>query len=129
MSLVEPSFIIASNEPGTLASFYGLLLECNTSKGINEKHFFINYKNLVQIEFYCPSRDRDFHVKYPPKVSICFKGEPSDDPLKVTEDWCRRVVSLGGVVSEHPINETFGAEVWLKDPEGNNFLIYIPLKD
>jgi hypothetical protein len=40
-------------------------------------------------------------------------------------DWLDAAVALGAITAEPPRRESFGAEAWLLDPEGNRLLLLV----
>ena len=59
-------------------------------------------------------------------TSLCFQGEPSEDPSKMIETWISEILKIGGSVMGISKLANFGAEQWILDPEGNKFLILVP---
>ena len=47
------------------------------------------------------------------------------DPVVVLQRWVDRARQLGASVAEPP-TESFGAEAWMLDPEGNALLLLVP---
>ena len=58
----------------------------------------------------------------------CLRRPPNQDPLSTLLEWLERATDLGAVVNEEPRLESFGAEAWLNDPEGNALLLLVPVK-
>ena len=49
------------------------------------------------------------------------------EAAKMVDDlWIKEVCSYGGVLVEGPHLESFGAEAWILDLEGNNLLLVVP---
>lgn len=53
---------------------------------------------------------------------------PHRDPLATLLEWLEQAQGLGAVVEEQPRLESFGAEAWLNDPEGNALLLLVPVQ-
>ncbi len=43
-------------------------------------------------------------------------------------EWLEQAQGIGAVVEEEPRLESFGAEAWLNDPEGNALLLLVPVQ-
>ncbi len=119
--------LIASDQPQELAKFYGLILGAEIVKGFNENHFSVICNNLCKLQIYRPVKDKFLLNRPQSAVAIYFEKEASSNPLIDLEEWCKNIIPYGGTVINGPSNESFGAEAWISDPEGNNFLIVIPL--
>ncbi|ABX08719.1 VOC family protein [Prochlorococcus marinus] len=126
MNKIEPNFIISSDQPEKLAEFYGLVFGGKVSKGINNNHYSITFKRGLKIHIYRPSNSQTFVHRSTQSVAICFQEEPSDNPSLVIKEWYKRILPLGGSRLEGPREEEFGSEMWMTDPEGNNFLVFVP---
>jgi hypothetical protein len=48
-------------------------------------------------------------------------------PLPTIEKWVGVLISRDAKLAQEPTVEPFGAEAWMTDPEGNYFLIYVPI--
>ncbi len=127
MSKFEAGFIIACSQPQKLAEFYALVLKAQVTRGFSNNHYLIFYKNLWKIQFYSPSRDKALLNRGPSAIAVCFEKEPSTDPFSEVVSWSNDIEGIGGTIVDGPFNEKFGAEAWISDPEGNNFLIVVPL--
>ena len=124
--MIHPNFVISSNQPEKLAEFYGLVFGGEVSEGINENHFSISFTKGSKIHIYRPSTS-NAHLHIPTQsVAICFQEEPSDNPVLAIEKWCERILPVGGSLLNGPTKDDFGSEAWMTDPEGNNFLVFVP---
>ena len=116
--------MIASHAPKKLAQFYGQLNNTEVIQGMNNNHFFILIGDGFKIEFYRPSKDLPW-----PKIgntsSLCFKKQTTEESLQVLCDWSADLIKLGGREITEPRVESFGAELWFEDPEGNQFLLLV----
>ena len=128
MDGITASFIIASSKPRDLAEFYASVCNETVSQGFVNDHYLIIYRDLCKIQIYKPSHRRSFLVKGSQSCVICFQKEPNQNPLFILKKWCKEIISFGAKVYEEPILETFGAEAWILDPDGNRFVLFVPLK-
>ena len=125
MSSIEISFVIASNRPSFLAEFYASFNKVEKLPGMNSDHYVVKLKNGLKIEFYKPSENQTIEGRGR-FSSICFQKSPSTDPLPILEEWISNMKRLGASITSKPRSSFFGAEVWVADPDGNNFLILVP---
>ena len=119
------SFLIASSNPSELADFYALVCNGQLSKGLNSKHYLITYRQTNKIQIYKPSAERWPIHSTSSALALCFEKEARLEPLTKLKEWCEEIVAHGASVLEEPRDEFFGAEAWLKDPQGNSFLLLI----
>ncbi|KGG12555.1 MULTISPECIES: glyoxalase/bleomycin resistance/dioxygenase family protein [Prochlorococcus] len=126
MIVNETSFLIASDHPLKLAQFYSLLLGTEIVQGLSNKHYLVIYKKICKLQIYTPSRDKHLTTRPQSSVSICFAKEPSSDSFSAIKKWIKEISKLGGKLSDGPFSESFGSEAWIADPQGNNFLIFVP---
>ena len=125
MSSIEISFVIASNRPRDLAEFYANFNEVERLQGMNSDHYVVKLKNGLKMQFYKPSENQIIKRRGG-FSSVCFQKEPSSDPLTILEEWMSNLKRFGASIYSKPKNSFFGAEVWMADPDGNNFLILVP---
>ena len=125
MPLMNINFVIASENPKELSDFYSKINSAKANKGINSTHYFISLSNRSQIHFYRPNENYEWERKGN-ATSVCFQGEPSEDPLKNIERWTSVILEIGGRAKGIPKLAEFGSEQWMLDPEGNQFLILMP---
>ncbi len=125
---IEVSFAIASNSPRELAGFYGNLNHAEIFQGLNNNHWFILIRDSSKIEFYRPSKDL-LCPKEGNSCALCFKQQATDEPLKILTDWTNYLCELGGKVITQARVEFFGAEIWVADPEDNEFLLVVTNMD
>tara|TARA_B100001029_G_C14663746_1_gene235818 strand:+ start:138 stop:542 length:405 start_codon:yes stop_codon:yes gene_type:complete len=119
------NFLIASESPKELSSFYGKINSDKVNKGFNSNHYFILLSKRSKIHFYRPSKNHEWEKKGNTS-SLCFQGEPSQDPSKVIEFWTSKLLKSGARVKGLMKSADFGSEQWMLDPEGNQFLILVP---
>ena len=125
MPLMNINFVIASENPKELSGFYAKINSDKVNKGFNATHYFISINNRSKIHFYRPNENHEWQRKGN-STSLCFQGEPSEDPSKMIERWIPEILKIGGSVLGIPKLANFGAEQWILDPEGNKFLILVP---
>ena len=125
MSSIEISFVIASKRPKALAEFYSNVSQINFIQGIDPDHYLLSIKDVFLLQIYRPSLSRPWPNKGR-SMSICFQKRPALEPMPVLEEWSYYLIKKGGTVSEKLRNEPYGAETWVTDPEGNDFLILVP---
>ena len=125
MPLMNINFVIASENPKELSGFYAKINSDKASKGFNETHYFISLSNRSKIHFYRPNKNHELQRKGN-STSLCFQGEPSEDPTKIIKRWTSDILQIGGSVKGISKLAMFGSEQWMLDPEGNQFLILVP---
>ncbi len=127
MTSLEISLVLASQDPKKLAEFYAFVINGEVHLGFNNKNYRVLSQNGLIIETYLPSQQKPLPSKGKAS-SYCFKGLPSKNPLIKIKEWCSELINQGAIVVENPVIESFGAEAWMADPEGNHFLILIPMQ-
>ena len=125
MPLMNINFVIASKNPKELTEFYAKINSDKVNKGFNATHYFISLSNRSKIHFYRPNENHEWQRKGN-SPSLCFQGEPSEDPSKMIERWISEILKIGGRVMGISKLAKFGCEQWMLDPEGNQFLILVP---
>ena len=125
MPLMNINFVIASKNPKELSGFYAKINSDKANKGFNSTHYFISLSNQSKIHFYRPKENHEWERKGN-TTSLCFQGEPSEDPSKIIERWRNEILKIGGRAMGTSKLAEFGSEQWMSDPEGNQFLILIP---
>jgi hypothetical protein len=125
-SAVPSSFLVlAADDPGRLAAFYGALLETEPLRGFSSSHWRLLGPGDGRLEIYAPSRRRP-RPRGEGRLALCFSRPAAEvPPLQVLHDWIAVVLALGAVPVEPPRQEPFGAEAWLADPEGNRLLLLV----
>ena len=126
MNPTQFSWVLASHQPGQLRLFYEALLNRKAQQGFSDQHWTLSLAEGVAMEIYRPSRSRPF----PDRgrcLSICLRLDASQVPLEQLNRLMPELRRIGADVVEAPRLESFGAECWLQDPEGNNCLIVVPL--
>ena len=125
MPLMKINFVIASENPKELSAFYAKINSDKVTKGFNTTHYFISLSNRSKIHFYRPNKNHEWQRKGN-SSSLCFQGEPSEDPATIIERWAAEILKIGGTSMGITKLANFGAEQWMLDPEGNQFLILVP---
>ena len=118
------SWVLASRRPEQLARFYAELLGTSPKAGIASHHWIVSLPGQGSLQIYTPSR----HRPWPASGSVlapCLQRKTAADPLLELQAWQRHVIELGGRSTEEPRLESFGAECWLEDPEGQKFLLLV----
>ena len=125
MSSNQCSVVIASKRPREIAYFYGQINEVEILEGVESNHYVVPLRNGLRIHVYLPSSDFSW-IKGSRSTAICFQKNSSSTPMSVLEDWSAELIALGGKISSIPMKQSFGAEAWISDPDGNDFLILVP---
>ena len=125
MALMNINFVIASENPKELSDFYAKINSDKVNRGFNQTHYFISLSDRSKIHFYCPNENYEWQRKGN-STSLCFQLEPSEDPSKNIEKWKFEILKIGGRALGLTKLANFGAEQWMLDPEGNQFLILVP---
>ena len=127
MEPITLNWVLAAKEPEHLARFYASLLELKASQGLSPHHWRLKLPGGTTLEIYRPSRQRSFPERGR-ALAPCLRRLPHQDPLAILLEWLVRAQGLGAVVEEEPRLESFGAEAWLNDPEGNALLLLVPVQ-
>ena len=125
MNLMNINFVIASENPKELSDFYAKINADKVDRGFNSSHYFISLSNRSKIHFYRPNKNYQWERKSN-STSLCFQYAPSKEPSKIIENWKSELFKLGGSAVGITKLADFGAEQWMLDPEGNQFLILVP---
>ena len=126
MFSIQPSLVIASEQPQRLSEFYAFATNGDLQPGKNKDHFLIVHRNGMNIQVFKPSKERSFSNNSR-RSAICLEQPPSSSPLIALNEWLEKLSSMGAVINESPRLEWFGAESWITDPEGNHLLIFVPI--
>ena len=128
--MVKPivTSILAAERPYELAEFYAFAMDAEIKPGFNKTHFLVVNSFGFKIQIYKPSINKVTHLKGS-ALSICLQGPPSSSPKDDLQKWILKLVSEGAEVKDEPALKAFGAEVWISDPEGNVFVLVVPLMD
>ena len=121
---ISLSWVLASSSPQRLARFYADLLGTSPRAGAADHHWIVPLPERGILQIYTPSRSRPWPITGS-ALAPCLQRKVGTDPLRVLQTWQRQVVALGGRSTEEPRLESFGAECWLEDPEGQRFLLLV----
>ena len=125
MSSIQLSLALASRDPQKLSEFYAFATNGDLQSGMNSNHFLIAHSNGFLIQIFCPAKKSSWSNRGR-TAALCLQQAPSLNPLLTIGEWVDTLMSRGAVVVDHPKLESFGAEAWLTDPDGNYFLIFVP---
>jgi hypothetical protein len=121
----QRSLVLAADDPAGLAHFYGTLLETPPQAGFSPSHWRLEWPGGGLLELYAPSRRRP-RPRGEGRLALCLTRSAGEDPaLEVLSAWLEQAETLGATQVEAPRQESFGAEVWLADPEGNRLLLLV----
>ncbi|WP_216904146.1 VOC family protein [Synechococcus sp. CCY 9618] len=119
------SLVLAADDPAGLARFYGALLETAPQAGFSASHWRLPWPGEGLLEIYAPSRSRP-RPRGEGRLGLCLSRSAGGfPPLEVLNAWLDGVLALGATAVEPPRQESFGAESWLADPEGNRLLLLV----
>ena len=118
------TWVLASLEPERLAQFYAALLGLDPRPGLSPSHWLVTTATGLDLQFYRPSRQRSLAAQGR-AWSPCFSEQTEDEPLQLLQHWCEQACEQGAQQGDAPRLEPFGAECWMKDPDGNDFLLLV----
>ena len=121
---VSLSWVLASRRPQQLARFYADLLGTSPRPGVADHHWIVPLPAQGMLQIYTPSRSRPW-PDAGSALAPCLQRKVQTDPLEELQAWQQHVIELGGRSTEEPRLESFGAECWLEDPEGQRFLLLV----
>ena len=125
---ISLSWVRASRRPGELAKFYADLLGTSPKPGVADHHWIVPLPKQGVLQIYTPSRSRPWPTSGS-ALAPCLQRRAEADPLLELKAWQQHVIKLGGRSTEEPRLESFGAECWLEDPEGQRFLLLVIQSD
>ena len=115
------SWVLAANNPQSLAEFYANALGCSCRKGLSDQHWMVSLPTGGTLQIYRPSRQRPWPVQGA-ALAPCFQRIGTDYPETELAGWIEQLEVLGARRRETARLESFGAECWMEDPEGQPFL-------
>ena len=118
------NWVLASRRPEHLAKFYADLLGTKPKPGVAAHHWIVPLQAQGCLQVYTPSRNRPWPASGS-ALAPCLQRRAMADPLLELQAWHQHVIQLGGRSTEEPRRESFGAECWLEDPEGQRFLLLV----
>jgi predicted enzyme related to lactoylglutathione lyase len=126
MNAMQISWVLAADDTGKLGRFYSDLFQARLIPGMANHHCLVQFGNGTRLEIYRPSRKRSFPTRGR-ALAPCLRLDPSLDPLPELQSLLSTALERGGSLLEEARVEAFGAEAWIKDPEGNPLLLLAPL--
>ena len=115
------SVVLAADDAGALAAFYGAVLLQSPAPGVSNRHWRLQLPCGGQLEIYQPSSRRP-RPRQPGRLALCLRRTGERAQLK---EWIAAAVVQGASLQEGPRQEPFGWEAWLADPEGNGLLLLV----
>ena len=77
------------------------------------------------MELYAPSKSRQ-QPRQQGRLALCLQRQADGTgALPGLHDWISKALGLCPSVQDPPRQESFGAEAWLLDPEGNRLLLLV----
>jgi hypothetical protein len=74
---------------------------------------------------YAPSRCRP-QPRQQGRLALCLQRQSEESPaVAVLNDWITAALALVASLQDPARQESFGAEAWLLDPEGNRLLLMV----
>ncbi len=111
------TLVLASENPQHLASFYGHLFNCTLPSPVTgSRSATLSLPMGMALVLYRPSHQRP-QPRQHGRLALCLKCTN----LEIT---CQRAMALGAHILEPMVQEPFGREQWLLDPEGNRLLLW-----
>ena len=122
---ITGSLVLAADDPAALARFYGALLHVEPLPGLSGTHWRVPWPAGGWLEVYAPSRSRP-HPRQPWRLALCLQRKAdATGAIAALHAWIDTALELGASVKDPPRQESFGAEAWLLDPEGNRLLLLV----
>ncbi len=128
MSTPYVTSILASDRPYELSQFYSTAMNGEIQAGISNSHFRVVNTDGFTIQIYKPSKTLFSPLKGR-AFALCLEAKPSSEPLVELAAWISSLEIKGAKLITSEKLEEFGAEAWLSDPEGNEFLLLVPFKN
>ena len=119
------SIVLAADDPAALARFYGGLLEVEPQPGLSPSHWRLPWPAGGWLEVYWPSRSRP-QPRQQGRLALCLQREADGTgTVALLNAWITTALLLGASALDPARQESFGAEAWLLDPEGNRLLLLV----
>jgi hypothetical protein len=123
--VIDSALVLAADNPAALAQFYAALLGVERQPGFSARHWLVPWPTGGWLECYGPSRDRP-QPRQQGRLAVCLKRQAAgQEPLATLEAWMGAAQQLGASSLLPPRLESFGAEAWVLDPEGNRLLLMV----
>ncbi|WP_322758750.1 VOC family protein [Synechococcus sp. CBW1107] len=122
---MSASIVLAADDPAGLARFYGALLQVEPQPGLSATHWRVAWPAGGWLEIYAPSRSRP-QPQQLGRLALCLQRQADrTGAVAVLNAWITAALGLDASLQEPPREESFGAEAWLLDPEGNRLLLLV----
>jgi len=116
------ALVLAADDPGALARFYGGVLAVEPQPGFSAQHWWLPLPGGARLEIYAPSRARPL-PRGRGRLGLCLRLAGGAAALEAAVE---AALALGAQPLEPSRQEAFGQEAWLLDPEGNGLLLLAP---
>ncbi|MCT0217440.1 VOC family protein [Synechococcus sp. CS-1329] len=121
----DTTLVLAADQPQRLAGFYATLLGSEAQQGLASSHWRLAWPGGGRLEIYAPSSQRP-QPRSPGRLALCLqRSSPAEERLPELQAWVAQALALGATAQEAPRLESFGAEAWIADPEGNRLLLLV----
>lgn len=117
--------MLAADDPAGLARFCGALLEVQPLPGWSTSHRRVPWPAGGWLEVYAPSRQRPQPRQQGRLAAYVQRRAGGTTASAVLEAWISAALGLGASLLQPLRQESFGAEAWLLDPEGNRLLLLV----
>ena len=122
---VNGSIVLAADQPAELPRFYGALLAVEPQPGLSGSHWRVPWPAGGFLELYAPSSSRP-QPRQPGRLALCLQRQAvGPGAVALLNGWITAALDLGASLHEPSRQESFGAEAWLLDPEGNRLLLMV----
>jgi hypothetical protein len=122
---MDGSIVLAADDPAALARFYATLIGVAAQPGLSASHWRLPWPPGGWLELYAPSGSRP-QPPQPGRLALCLQRQAdAGEAFAALESWVSAALALGAALQEAPRQESFGAEAWLLDPEGNRLLLLV----
>ena len=122
---ITGSLVLAADDPAALARFYGDLLDMEPQPGLSSTHWRVRWPAGGWLEVYAPSKSRQ-QPRQQGRLALCLQRQAEEmGTLSLLHAWISKALDLGASAGDLPRQESFGAEAWLLDPEGNRLLLLV----
>jgi hypothetical protein len=122
---ITGSLVLAADDPAALARFYGDLLNVEPQPGLSSTHWRVRWPAGGWLEVYAPSKSRQ-QPRQHGRLALCLQRQAEGTgTLALLNIWITKALELGASAGDPPRQESFGAEAWLLDPEGNRLLLLV----
>ena len=88
------SWVLAANNPQSLAEFYAEALGCSCRVGLSDQHWMVSLPTGGTLQIYRPSRQRPWPVRGA-ALAPCFQRIGTDHPETELGCWIEQLEALG----------------------------------